>query len=661
MFKKRAKKLDEAMGTQNTEPKLINEDGDIPDVELKPGEKKSTFEKVIRIILLVAAFGMAGFHLYTAAFGLFPAMMQRGIHLALALLISYLMFVDVKKSKWTLLWVLPAIIGCTAAGLFGLESESMAFHVFRPLWYELAAGVGLIVLILVACYKQHGLVMPIILVIFLFYPLIGQHLTGMFATPAITWQELVIKQTFHTEGIFSTPLSTCANYIILFTIFGSFLEYTGTGQFIIDISTAALGMFRGGPAKIAVVSSALFGTVSGSAAANVVGTGTFTIPLMKKTGYRPEFAAAVEAAASTGGQIMPPVMGAASFIMAEFLGVPYSTVIKSAIVPAALFFIAVLFAVDLEACKNGLKGLPKSELPRAVKVLREGWYLAIPIILLLVLMMSGVTLHRSAFISIVAMVIISLITKRMKLSQIPTALFKGVASGVKIATLSAGAGIVVGTLAMTGLGIKLSSILITVANNNLMLLLLMTMLASLVFGMGMPTSPAYIILAVVVAPALVNMNIEPMAAHMFCFYFGIMSVITPPVAIAAYNGAGIAGCSPNKTGWQAVRIAAAGFIIPYMFVYSPTLLLIGDTLPIILNCCTALIGAYFLSVAMIGFFKNNLNIILRILMLAAAVLLIDAGYITDIIGITIGAAIMIYEIIKTKRQKKNVAPTAPTA
>lgn len=619
------------------------------DFEVDTGTETTFAEKLVRWIMLAAVMAMALFHLGTACFGLRPALTQRGIHLALALMVSFMLFIDLKKSKWTMLWMIPAVLGLISAGYFGLFNQQLSLHYFSPRWYELAAGAMMILLTFVACKKQHGWVMPIIMFVFLIYPYFGQYLPGILKTPSTSITEIIIKQTFHAEGVFSTPLSTSANYIILFTIFGAFLEYTGTGQFIIDISRACLGTFRGGPAKIAVVSSALFGTVSGSAAANVVGTGTLTIPMMKNTGYRAQFAAAVEAAASTGGQIMPPVMGAASFIMAEFLGIPYSAVIKAAVIPALLYFIGILFTVDLEACKNNLRGLPRSELPSPWKVLKEGWYLAIPIILLLTLMMVGVTLHRSGFISIVVMTVISLITKRMKISEIPTALFKGVKSGVGIATLSAGAGIIVGSLAMSGLGLKLSSILISVAGGKLVLLLLLTMLTSLIFGMGMPTSAAYIILAVVVAPALTAMNVEPIAAHMFCFYFGIMSVITPPVAIAAYNGAAIAKCNPNAAGWEAVRLAAGGFIIPFIFVNNPSLLMIGILPEILLNLCTALLGMYMLSVGLIGFFKIKLSWLLRIVMLVAALTLIIPGILTDIIGLVLGGTVMAICIMRHRK------------
>lgn len=634
------------------EPELQAVDPDhFSDFEVDTGSETTGIEKVIKWIMLVAVMAMAAFHLGTACFGLQPALTQRGVHLAFALLVTFMLFIDIKKSKWTLLWMIPAILGLISAGYFGLFNQVLAMHYFSPRWYEIAAGAVMIILIFWACIKQHGWVMPIIMFVFLIYPLVGQYLPGILKTPSTNLQELIIKQTFHAEGIFSTPLSTSANYIILFTIFGAFLEYTGTGQFIIDISKACLGTFRGGPAKIAVVSSALFGTVSGSAAANVVGTGTLTIPMMKNTGYRSEFAAAVEAAASTGGQIMPPVMGAASFIMAEFLGVPYSQVVKAAVIPAILYFAGILITVDLEACRTNLRGMPRSELPAPIKVLKEGWYLFVPIILLMVLMMSGVTLHRSGFISIAAMILISLATKRMKVSDIPVALFKGVKSGVGIATLSAGAGIIVGSLAMTGLGLKLSALLTTIAGGRLTLLLLLTMITSLIFGMGMPTSAAYIILAVVVAPTLTNMGVEPMAAHMFCFYFGIMSVITPPVAIAAYNGAAIAKCSPNKAGWEAVRLAAAAFIIPYIFVNNPSLLMIGSAGEIVLNAATAILGVYMLSVGTIGFFQRKVSWPLRIVMLVSALCLIIPGSITDLIGFGCGGAIMVYLYITAKRMR----------
>ena len=426
-----------------------------------------------------------------------------------------------------------------------------------------------------------------------------------------------------------------------------------------NLATSLFGHMRGGPAKVAVVASGFFGSISGSPTANVIGTGTFTIPMMKKNGFEPEFAAAVEATASTGGAIMPPIMGSTAFIMAEMLGIPYTAVAKAALIPAILYFLAVLFGVDIYAAKHGLKGIPRSQLPKVRSMLKQIYMLAPLIFLIFCMAVFNMTIVRSGLLTIIVTLVLVEINPKTRMTkeqwlQIPVQTVK---SAVSVGIACAMAGIISGVIMGSGLGYRISSILTSVAGTSMLLLLVLTMVVSLIMGMGVPTTAAYLVLASLVAPTMIQLGSPPLAAHMFIFYFGCISSITPPVALAAYAGAGLAGCDPNKTGYKAFRLAFCSFLMPYLFVYNPVLLMEGGVLDILWSLVTALIGAYLLASGFEGFFfRWSLKWFERPLMILGAVMLIVPGMVTDLVGIAIIVVEFVTEFM-FKRSEKFVPVT----
>jgi TRAP transporter 4TM/12TM fusion protein len=511
---------------------------------------------------------------------------------------------------------------------------------------------------------------------------------------------LVIDQLYlTTEGIWGIPVAVSATYVILFVIFGAFLEKSGTGQFFMDFARALTGGARGGPGKISVVSSSLFGTISGSAVANVMVDGWLTIPLMKKTGFRAPFAAAIEATASTGGQIMPPVMGAAAFVMAEFLQIPYGKVALYALIPAVLYYVALFFSIHFEALRTGLKGIPKHELPSLPEVILQRGHLFLPVIIILVFMafsftatfaafwatlsvialywmrtegrwsrygigatlfmvvavllaivtgLSGDRVGLTGFLAAAAVVVLGWITpgNRADAQRFVAALEDGARNTLSVASACACAGIVIGVIALTGLGLRFTSLVIALAGESLIPALMLTMVAGIILGMGMPTTPAYIVQAALLIPALIKLGVLPIAAHMFVFYFACLSAITPPVALAVYAAAGIGKAPLWQSGWEAVRVAAAGFIVPYMFVYGPGLLLHGEPGEIALAIPTALTGSIFLAAGLMGYLFKPATWWERVLLLAAAVLLIDPGLDTDLLGLACFAAATVSQYLR---------------
>jgi TRAP transporter 4TM/12TM fusion protein len=443
---------------------------------------------------------------------------------------------------------------------------------------------------------------------------------------------------YTTEGILGIPLGVSSTFIFLFLLFGAFLERTGIAKLFIDIANAIAGWASGGPAKVAVITSALEGTISGSSVANTVGSGSFTIPMMKKLGYKPEFAAAVEASASTGGQIMPPIMGAAAFLMAEFIGLPYIEIAKAAVIPALLYFTGVLISVHLEAKRLGLKGANRSELPTIWSVMKERGHLFVPLIAIIYVLTEGFTPVLAALVGLALSILAGMIKKdtRMGFGDIVNALEAGARSALGVAVACATAGIIVGVVTLTGVGLKMANGLVDLAGGNLLLTLMFTMVASLILGMGAPTTANYVITSTIAAPALVLLGVPILAAHMFVFYFGIVADITPPVALAAYAGAGIAKADPFKTGVIATKLAIGAFIIPYIFVFSPQIILIGSTpVGLVQNIITALCGMTAIGAAMIGYFLTNMSMPERIAFFIGGLMLIDPGTITDIAGLVI--------------------------
>ncbi len=448
-----------------------------------------------------------------------------------------------------------------------------------------------------------------------------------------------------TEGIFGSTLGVSASYVMLFVLFGSFMERSGTGQLFMDFAMSITGHSAGGPGKVAVVSSSLFGTVSGSAVANVMVDGPITIPLMKRTGFRPPFAAAVEAVASTGGQIMPPVMGAAAFVMAEFLVVPYAQVALWALVPALLYYVAVFVAVHLEAKRCHLAGVPRSELPRFLTVMAVRGHLFVPVFVVLFGLILGYSAPRCALAGALTCIPIALLraTTREGIDwhSVVDALVDGARNTLAVAMACACAGIVIGCVTITGLGITFTQMVITLSQNSLAAALALTAIAGIVLGMGMPTTPSYIVMVSLLVPAVIKLGAIPPAAHMFAFYFAILSAITPPVALAVFAAAALARTSIWSTGWEAVRLAAPAYIIPFMFIYEPSLLLIGDWFTSLTSTVSAVVGVTCLAAGLQGYLLREAPWWQRALLLVAAILLIKPGYVTDAIGLALLALVIV--------------------
>ena len=488
--------------------------------------------------------------------------------------------------------------------------------------------------------------MIIVAFCFMLYAFLGPYIPGIMAHRGVEVQEMFDHLYFTTEGIFGTPMGVSSTFIYLFILFGAYLEATGLGKFFIDLANAIAGWAAGGPAKVAVLSSGLMGTVSGSSVGNVAGTGAFTIPMMKKLGYRPAFAGAVEAAASTGGQLMPPVMGAAAFLMAEFVGVPYFDVVKAAVIPAMLYYIGVWLGVHYEAKKFGLKGTPRDQLPKFGALFVEKGHLAIPLVVIVYLLVSGYTPMRAALAAIALTIICASLRKSTRISfgQIVQGLIDGSKGVLGVLIACATAGIIIGVVTKTGVGLKVATALLDLAGGQLLPAMFFTMITSLILGMGVPTTANYVITSTIAAPALVQMNVPVLAAHMFAFYFGIVADVTPPVALAAYAGAGIAGANPMRTGVIAAKLAIAAFIVPYIFVLAPELLMINATpLTITYSAVTAIIGMWGASMAMIGFCQNLLNLPQRLMFLVGGICMIIPGTLTDAIGIGLIAVAYLWQ------------------
>ena len=466
-------------------------------------------------------------------------------------------------------------------------------------------------------------------------------------------KNVVFKLFYTTSGVIGTPINVCYKFIVLFIIFGAFLERTGIGDYFVQLANAVVGRFSGGPAKVAVVASALEGMCSGSSVANTVGSGSVTIPMMKKTGYKPEFAAAVEAAASTGGQIMPPIMGAAAFLMAEYIDIPYAEVAVKAILPALLYFAGIFIAVHLEAKKLGLKGIPKEQLPK-VKELISQIYLLIPLVLLVWLVSSNTrTIQTAAALSIVATIVVGALNpkNRITLKKILEALEAGARGAITVACACAMAGIIAGCITVTGLASILINGIVSVAGNATIIGLVLTMLCCIVLGMGVPTTANYCIMASTCAPILTQLGFPAVAAHFFVFYFGIVADITPPVALAAYAGSAIAKSNPMKTGITATKLAIAAFIVPYIFAYNPAMLLEGVTgwYQVVQIALSALLGLFGVAAALNGHLFRKVPVVLRLALMAGGLCMMVPETLTDIIGFVAVAAVVIYQYVSNKK------------
>ncbi len=592
----------------------------------------------LRWIVAAVAVAMSAYHMYVAAFGPPEAVIFRGTHLLFALALVFMLYPvrPAGSAAWRVADLALLVGGFGAVLHIFLNYDyftNRIIYIDELTFADRFWAVVAVLVVLEGTRRVLGWALPLTAIAFLVY-------AGLFTQ--VTTPVLMEQLYFSTEGIFGSTLGVSASYVMLFVLFGAFMEKSGTGQLFMDFALSITGHTAGGPGKVSVVSSSLFGTVSGSAVANVMVDGPLTIPLMKRSGFRPPFAAAVEATASTGGQIMPPVMGAAAFVMAEFLAVPYAQVALWAIVPAVLYYVAVFFAVHFEAKRHGLHGVPKSELPRFGRVMRDRGHLFVPILVILVGLMYGYSAPLCALAGALACMPVALLRATTRAGITWRSVFDALEDGAKntlsVAMACACAGIVIGCVTITGLGITFTQVVVSLAQNALVLALALTALAGIVLGMGMPTTPAYIVMVALLVPALIKLGAPTPAAHMFAFYFAILSAITPPVALAVFAAASLAKADLWAAGWAAVRVGAAGFIVPFMFVYEPTLLLIvkdwSAQWPFVTwAVVSATIGVICLAGGLFGWLLAATSLWQRAALLVAALCLIKPGLVTDAVGL----------------------------
>ena len=709
-----------------------------PSVEeiLKKYDKEAdhrTYTGVMARAVAAIAITFSCFQLYTTVFGVLDAMIQRSIHLSFGLALVYLLYPANKKwsrEKLHPLDLALAILGVLAPMYIVANYGQLVLRAGTATPMDMVVGTVGILLVLEAARRVVGLPIIIIAGLFILYAFLGPYIPGRMAHRGVDLADLVQHIFFTTEGVFGIPLGVSSTFIFLFILFGAFLEKTGLGQFFIDISNAIAGWASGGPAKVAVISSALEGTVSGSSVANTVGSGSFTIPMMKRLGYKPEFAAAVEATASTGGQLMPPIMGAAAFLMAETTGIPYARIALAAVIPAFLYYASVFAQVHFEAKRLGLRGLRKDELPSFTDIFFRRGYLLIPLVGIVWLLVSGFTPMLAAFYAIVLSLAAALLGwwaplpvggmivlfavmkpafsvgpngadgilkyftemtpmgalaglglvllgflvfgKKPKISgrEMVSGLESGARGAVGVLAACACAGIIIGVVTKTGLGLKMGSVLVNLAGDSLFLTMVFTMFTSLILGMGVPTTANYVITSTIAAPAIIMILAKqagiPMGpdmpmkiilpAHMFAFYFGILADVTPPVALAAFAGAGIAKANPMKTGFQAIKLAVAAFLVPYIFVMNPAMLLIDvQTWPAIQMIITSLIGIIGVAAGTMGYFITNMAWWERVVFAAGGVLMVDPSAITDLVGLGLLATGVVIQVMKRRAAKATPA------
>ena len=636
--------------------------GDVDLKELERDSRYRTFDGAAKTALTAVLTLFALFQLYASLSGRLPQQILRYGHLGFAISLAFIIYPTTKKSSRTkvnLFDVLCALAFLAVVGYFIFNFKSLQLRAGE---YNQAdtvmAGLG-VFLVLLACWRVVGPPIVIIACCFLLYGLMGErgaivaHMPGFLQQRGYRLPRIITHLFITTEGVIGNPIGVCSTYMFLFIMFGAFLEKTGIGQFFIDLANALAGRAVGGPAKVAVLSSALQGTVSGSSVANTVSTGSFTIPLMKSLGYEPEFAGAVEAAASTGGQIMPPVMGSAAFLIAESVGIPYPKLMLVALIPALLYFSGIWIMVDFEARRKGLKGLPKEQLPQLKPLLMEKAHLVLPLVAIIYFMLSGFTITRSALWGILLAALVPFLRRETWVSpkMVVSALPLAARNIVSVATACATAGIIVGMVTLTGLGQRIGGGMFQVVGGNVFLGLVCAMFTSLVLGMGVSTTSNYIITSTVAAPILVHLGIPLLVSHMFCFYFGIIADITPPVALAAYAGSAIAKGNPFKTGVNASKLAIAAFLVPYMFALNPKLIMVGGTfieaLPMI---CTALIGLFGIGGGLIGYINAPIRSYWRVLMIAGGLGLLVPGTLSDLVGVALILLVYFFNL----RKKSNM-------
>ncbi|EIE49016.1 hypothetical protein AL037_19480 [Salipiger aestuarii] len=604
-------------------------------------ERPSGFMRAVpRVMTILIAIATAAFFIYTAWYGSYPALVQRSILLGAAMCLVFLGRLQsipadgVKNKALSLALYLAALCSVVTLGFIVVNFQAIAESSGFFGQTEVVLATIMIVTLLFATWLSFGPALPIIAICFLLYALFGREMPDILSHRGLKWSSLAAGNFLTTKGVLGVPLGVVADVVLYFLLFSSFLAATGASDTFVRLSQLMVGRMRGGPAKIAVVGSGLLGSISGSAVANVAASGTFTIPMMKRVGYSPKFAGAVEAVASSGSQLMPPVMGAAVFIMADMLQVGYGTIILAALFPAMIYYLNLFLIVDLEAGKRGLRGLDSFEKAKARELLKDSGYLLAPLAVLFGMVMMQYSPRYAALLSLALLLALNMLQSRHRLSfrAMVNALVDGMTSVAPVAVAVAVAGIVVGVVETTGLGLNLTTIMTQVAENSLLLLLILTMVSSIVLGMGLPTVACYIILALIIAPVMVRLGVPPLAAHMFVFYFGTLSAITPPVALASFTAAGIAGAAPLGTSFTSLQIALPAFLMPYIFVYQPGLLFQGDVLALIVPLFNAAIAVVGLSAATVGYFRGPVGLFRRALFLFGALMAFAPDHLTDLLG-----------------------------
>ncbi|WP_294557636.1 TRAP transporter permease [uncultured Mailhella sp.] len=615
--------------------------------------------KSVAPIASVVAVVLTLFQIYsTGGFGVLPTPIQRGTHLALIMTLVFLWrpafrYKDGKEPLPMFLLDLCLAVLALAIGAYIIMENDYIMDRLRyvdPLtdmdWFM---GVSCVLLVLEITRRTAGLPLVIVSVVFILYAFFGQYLPGGLRHNGIYTPDLLEQLFLTTDGIYGVPLAAAAGMIYAFVMFGAFLEKANMSSLFMDLACLLTRRSQGGPAKVAIFASALFGTISGSAPANVYGTGTFTIPLMKRVGYAPAFAGAVEAVASTGGQMMPPIMGAAAFIMADLIGVSYLEIAKAALLPSLLYYLALLAMIHFEAVNKNIGRLPEEQIPSTRSVMIRMYYL-LPLVVLVAVMLMGRSVVSCALIGIVTILVLSVFRDetRFNLKRLAGALEQAARNALMISSCCACAGIVVAVIALTGVGYKFINFVTMLAGDSLLLLMICLMITSMILGMGVPTSPAYIIVAALGAPALVKAGVPVIAAHMFVFYYAILSAITPPVCVASFSGAAIAEANAMKTGWVSVKLGIVAFIIPFMFAYQPALMLQGDALTVGRAVVTSIVGVLALSGGMQGYFVSRCRGWERILLAAGGLMLIDSGSMTDVVGVAILVGVGALQWIRRK-------------
>ncbi|MFX2255519.1 TRAP transporter permease [Acinetobacter variabilis] len=640
---------------------------------------RNPINKSVRWFIAALAISYSLFHLYIT-FNPLPELIQRAAHVSIGLALIFLLYpARQASSRQKVAWTDWIWVSASFASFFYLFKEYQAIMTTRggiPNTLDIVFSIMTVVLVVEAARRVMGWMLPILGLIFLSYPFVSHFdwMPDRLLTRPYTFSDIFGQMYLKTEGLYSSAIGASVTFIFLFILFGAFLAKSGMGKLFNDLAMALAGHKQGGPAKVAVISSGFMGSINGTAVANVVGTGSFTIPLMKKIGYHKNFAGAVEASASVGGQILPPVMGASAFIMAETTGVSYGTIALAAVLPALLYYLGVMAQVHFRAGRDNLKGVPKADLPRVKEVLKERGHLLLPIIALVVFLFQSIPVSYAAVYTILLTIVVAAFRKstRMGPKEILEALADGAKQSLSVMSACAVVGIIIGVVSLTSFGSVMTSSIMSIGAGSLFLTLFFTMIASMILGMGLPSIPAYIITATMAAPALANFDIPILVAHMFVFYFGLFANITPPVALAAFAGAGIAGGDPMRTGFLALRLSLAGFIVPFLFVYNPAMLMI-DTTDIAVNAkefalpawnvilsitVTSIVGILALGAAVEGYFKTAMNWFWRIFLGVGALMMIVPETMTDIIGTIMVIIAIGFNIIQARKENTVTTKTS---